>query len=243
MALTPLAEVPASPPGLAASLARQEVAFFLAEPMCATGPCELAPSQSEQHPASWHGWKRGAEEEGLGGEKQPKVSCGHTAASSPPVMLCQAAGPCLACPSPANCLAINLAAGAGKPITSGLKSNARQVPGSRFQPWARSVASPAGPVPLPAPFYRHHSLEAEMAGQAMLALLLLLGELSANTGVVLQGGKGPRCWLLRSVPPRHGVPWGLLLPPARGGCAVPGGLGQIQPSKTLLWAPLAKVRL
>lgn len=57
----------------------------------------------------------------------------------------RAAGPRVTCPSPANHIAINPAAGAGKPITAGLKSNAGQVPGSRFQPGAHGVAS------LPAP--------------------------------------------------------------------------------------------
>lgn len=61
---------------------------------------------------------------------------------------------------------------------------------------------------------------------------------AADTGVVLQGGKGLQCWLLRSVPPQHGVPWGLQLPQLWV-----GGLGQMCPSKTLLWALLAKVSL
>lgn len=64
-----------------------------------------------------------------------------------------------------------------------------------------------------------------MAGQAVFTLLLLLGELSADTGIVLRGGKGLRCWLLCSVPPRCGLPWGSLLPPAPWGYTVRGGGG------------------
>lgn len=69
----PLAEVPVSPPGLEAWLARQkEVASSLTEPMCATRLCQLALSRSERHSASCPSWKRGAEEEGLRGKGSQK---------------------------------------------------------------------------------------------------------------------------------------------------------------------------
>ncbi|XP_009469779.1 PREDICTED: apical endosomal glycoprotein [Nipponia nippon] len=93
-----------------------------------------------------------------------------------------AEGPRVNSPSLANRLAINPAAGAGKPITAGLKSNAGLVLGSRFQPRARGVASPASPMPLLAPFYPRRGPEAEMAGQEVLALLLLLA------GTIFPGG-------------------------------------------------------
>lgn len=85
-----------------------------------------------------------------------------------------------------------------------------QVPGSRFQPWAHGVASLDGPVPLLAPFYCCCSLEAEMAGPVVLTLLLLLGELSADMGVTLQGRKGLR-------PSLVGAAMGIAASPSLGG--------------------------
>lgn len=83
-----------------------------------------------------------------------------------------------------------------------------------------------------------------MAGQAVFTLLLLLGELSADTGIVLRGGKGLRRWLLCSVPPRCGLSWGSLLPPAPWGYTVlgEGGVcGRYSPGKPSFGGVLAKV--
>lgn len=160
------------------------------------------------------------------------VSWGQTAASSCPErwQWCWAAGPRVTCPSPA----INPAAGAGEPITAGLKSTAGQVPAGRFQPGARAVASASAISPPLRP-------GVDMTGQMVLAVLLL-GELSRPSA-------GPR---LRSIPPRgsrRGVSWGSLLPAAQGGCTARGGVGrgagvgaaQHTPplgSAGLCWAPL-----
>ncbi|XP_064324526.1 apical endosomal glycoprotein isoform X2 [Phalacrocorax carbo] len=116
----------------------------------------------------------GTEEEGFGGEKQPKVSWGRTAVPD--------ARTVVTCPSPANHLTINPAAEAGKLITAGLKSSTGQVLGSRFQPWACSVASLVSPVPLLTLFHPCFGPEVEMARLVVLAFLLL------PAGTILPGG-------------------------------------------------------
>ena len=66
-----LCSATAQPRRLAALPARQED-FSLAEPVCATRLCHLAPSRSKQHPAACPAWKREAEEQGFSGEKRAK---------------------------------------------------------------------------------------------------------------------------------------------------------------------------
>lgn len=96
-----------------------------------------------------------------------------------------------------------------------------EVQGSRFQPWAPSMASPTSPVPLPALFHRRRG--PEMSGQKVLTLLLLLGEL-CRRGSAAVGREGAMALLLRFVPPQRGLPWGSLLPQLWG-VALLGGAG------------------
>lgn len=79
-----------------------------------------------------------------------------------------------------------------------------------------------------------------MAEQTVL-VLVLLGELSAYVGVMLRGGKGHGAGCFICPSPVWG-PMGITGPPPPQGLHCSGGSGQIQPSKTLLWAPLVKVR-
>lgn len=84
------------------------------------------------------------------------------------------------------CAAINPLPGQ-EADNSGAEVQRKQVLGSTFQPGAHGVPSP----------FSFTIVAAGMAAgsQAMLVLLVLLGELCRHGGCVT-GGKGPPCWLL-----------------------------------------------
>lgn len=179
-----LAEVPAFPTGLAASLARQEVhpagTFYWAAPR---------PSQSGFH-RLFLGGKR-AEDERFS-EEEPKVSLGHLALAR----CCGAGGAAdriaLSCPSRQS-LAINPLPGQGAD-KSGAEVQRRQVLGGTFQPGAPGEASLSSVLPSRWPGW----LQAGRRCWPSWCYWV--------SGGCVAGGKGPPCWLLRSGPPRWFAP-------------------------------------
>ena len=129
-------------------------------------------SQSEWHPASCPSWKRRAKEEGFGGEKHLKVSWGCRAASLLPVMPVAV---------PGSRTTGDLSQPGEPPRhkprweadNGGAEVQRGAGPGEQIPALGSRRGFPHQPVPLLALFYP----EAEMSGQAALALLLLLGEL------------------------------------------------------------------
>lgn len=140
-------------------------------PDCASWP---RPGQSGTRHLSMVG-KGGAEEEGFGGEKQPKVFWARAAASSVPVMLAAALGGRTTgdLSQPGKPHRHKLRCRGWEADNSGGEVQRRAGPREQIPAWGSRRGLPASPMPLPAPFYPRHSPETEMM---VLAFLLLLGE-------------------------------------------------------------------